>query len=57
MKPELKMWINRGGLVAMVIGVIVFIATGGDAGSAGQIVGTVASITGAALVLIRELIG
>ena len=57
MKPELKIWINRGGLIAMVVGVVVFVVTGGDGASAGQIVGTVASITGAALVLIRELIG
>lgn len=57
MKPEVKKWINRGGLLAVIIGVVVYMAAGGDAQAAGQTVAAVASITGAALVLIRELIG
>ena len=57
MKPEVKAWINRGGLIAIIVGVAVYIATGGDAAGAGQIVTVTAGIVGAALVLFRELLG
>ena len=57
MSAELKKWINRGGLIAIIIGVATYVATGGDAGTAGSMVTVVAGITGAVLVLIREVLG
>lgn len=57
MKATTKRWINRGGLIAIVVGVVAYVATGGDAGSAGEIVTAAAGITGAALILIREILG
>ena len=57
MKAEAKKWINRGGLVAIIAGVVVYIATGGSVSTAAETVSVVAGITGAALILIRELLG
>ena len=57
MNPKTKKWINRGGLIAIVVGVVAYIATGGDAGTAGEIVTAAAGITGAVLILIREILG
>lgn len=57
MKPELKIWINRGGLIGIVIAVAVYVASGGSASTAAQIVTAASGITGAVLVLIREILG
>ena len=57
MNSKTKKWINRGGLIAIVVGVVAYIATGGDAGTAGEIVTAAAGITGAVLILIREILG
>ena len=54
---DVKKWVNRGGLIAMAIGVIVYIATGGSAATAGEVVTVVAGVTGTVLILIRELLG
>ena len=57
MNSKTKKWINRGGLIAVVVGVVAYVATGGDAGTAGEIVTAAAGITGAVLILIREILG
>lgn len=57
MSANVKKWVNRGGLVAVAVGVVAFIVTGGDAGTAGEIVTMVAGITGTVLILIREIMG
>jgi hypothetical protein len=57
MSANAKKWINRGGLISIVVGVVAYVATGGDAGTAGEIVTAAAGITGAVLVLIREILG
>jgi len=57
MNPKTKKWINRGGLVAMIIGVLLMVVGGGDTAAAIETAGKVASIAGSALVLIREVLG
>ena len=57
MKPEVKIWINRGGLIAIIVGLVVYFATGGGVETAGQLVSVVGGVTGAVLILIRELFG
>lgn len=57
MSGKWKGWINKGGLIAIVISVVVYIATGGNAEAAGSIVTITAGITGAALILLREILG
>jgi uncharacterized membrane protein YeaQ/YmgE (transglycosylase-associated protein family) len=54
---KMKKWINRGGLVAIIAGVIAYAVTGGSVESAGQIVTVTFGLVGAALVLIREVLG
>ena len=53
---NIKMVINRSGLIAVIVGIISFIATGGEAGDIGSIVTLASSMTGAALILIREIL-
>ena len=57
MNPETKKWINRGGLIAVIIGIVAIVIGGGDTGAALETGGTVATIAGAVLVLIREIAG
>ena len=57
MSADVKKWVNRGGLIAVALGVAAYVATGGEAGTAGNIVTIVAGLTGTALILIRELLG
>lgn len=57
MNAQVKKWINRGGLVAIVVGVISYVATGGDAAGASEIVTVAAGLTGTVLILIREILG
>ena len=52
MNPKIKVALNRGGLAAVLLGIVV---GGGDVNAAMQTAGTVASIAGAASILIREL--
>ena len=56
-KSEIKKAVNRAGLIAVVVGVVSYIATGGEAGSLGDIVTLTASLAGTALILIREIMG
>ena len=56
MSENVKKWLNRGGLIAMVIGVVAIVVGGGDTGSAIETAGTVAAITGSVLVLFREIL-
>lgn len=55
MSANVKKWLNRGGLIAIVAGVVAIVAGGGDTGAALETAGQVATIAGAALVLVREL--
>lgn len=55
MSAGLKKFLNRGGLVAIILGVIGIVAGGGDTSAALSTAGEVATIAGAALVLVREI--
>ena len=57
MDTSIKKWINRSGLIMVAIGVTSYLLTGGDAGTAGNVVTSVSGIVGALLVLTRELMG
>jgi len=56
MSANVKAWINRGGLIAVVVGIVLIVVGGGDTGAAIETAGTVATIAGAVMVLIRELL-
>lgn len=55
MSADVKKWINRGGLFAMVVGAVLLVVGGGDVDGAMGIAATAATIAGAVAVLIREL--
>jgi hypothetical protein len=55
MGANVKKWLNRGGLGAVILGIVGITIGGGDAGAAIETAGTVASIAGAAVILVREL--
>lgn len=55
MNPTVKKWLNRGGLIAIVLGTVGIVAGGGDTGAALQTAGEVATIAGAVMVLVREI--
>ena len=57
MSAEVKKWINRGGLIAMIVGVVLIVVGGGDVSAATETVGIVASVAGTVMVLVRELLG
>ncbi len=56
MSADVKKWVNRSGLIAVVIGIVLVVVGGGDTGAAIETAGTVATIAGAVMVLIRELL-
>lgn len=56
MSATTKKWINRGGLLAVILGIVLIVAAGGDAQAAIQTAGVVAGIAGAVLVLFREIL-
>ena len=56
MSANTKKWVNRGGLVGMIVGVILIVVAGGDVSAATNTVGIVAGIAGTVAVLIRELL-
>ena len=56
MDPKIKKMLNRGGLIAVGIGIVAIVIGGGDTGAALDIAGTVASIAGAIVILIREIL-
>ena len=55
MSANAKRWINRGGLIAIGIGVVLTIVGGGDPGAALATGATIATIGGAVAILIREI--
>jgi hypothetical protein len=55
MSANTKKWINRGGLIAVVLGVVAIVVGGGDTSAALATAGEVATIAGAVMVLIREI--
>jgi len=55
MSAEVKKWVNRGGLIAIILGVVGIVIGGGDTGAALATAGTVATIAGAVAVLVREI--
>jgi len=55
MSGNVKKWINRGGLFAVVVGIVLIKVGGGDAAAAIETAGTVSAIAGAAIVFLREL--
>ena len=55
MSPAIKKALNRGGLIAMIAGVVAIVVGGGDTGSAIDTIGTVATIAGSAAILVREI--
>lgn len=57
MNPKIKVWLNRGGLVAMIVGAVAIVVGGGDAGAALETAGTAVTIAGGVMVFIRELLG
>ena len=56
MSANVKKWINRGGLLGVVAGIVLLVIGGGDTGAALETAGIVATIAGAAMVVIRELL-
>ena len=57
MSANVKKAFNRGGLIAVIVGVVAIVIGGGDTGAAIDTAGTVATIAGAASILIREIFG
>ena len=57
MNANVKKALNRGGLIAMIVGGVAIVIGGGDAGAAIDTVGTAVAIAGMALVFVRELLG
>lgn len=55
MSAEVKKWVNRGGLIAVILGVVAIVIGGGDTSAALEMAGTVATIAGAVAVLVREI--
>lgn len=55
MSANVKKILNRGGLIAMIVGVVAIVVGGGNSQAAIVTIGEVASIAGAAMVLVREL--
>ena len=55
MSPKVKKWLNRGGLIAMSIGIVAIVVGGGDTLGALETAGEVAAIAGTIAVLVREL--
>ena len=56
MSATVKKWFNRGGLIAIGIGVILTIVGGGDPSAALATGATIAAIAGTVAILIREIL-
>lgn len=52
-----KKWLNRGGLVAMIVGAVLLAVGGGDMSSAMEAATLASTVAGSVLVLIREVMG
>ena len=57
MNANTKKWLNRGGLIGVIVGVVLIMVGGGDVPAALETAGTAATIAGGVLVLIREVLG
>lgn len=57
MNANVKKTLNRGGLIAVIIGIVAIVVAGGDAPAALETAGQAATIAGAVLVFVRELLG
>ena len=55
MDPRVKKWLNRGGLIAVIVGMVAIVAGGGDTSAALETAGEVAAIAGTVAILVREL--
>lgn len=56
MSANVKKWLNRGGLAAMVVGIVAIVIGGGDTGAALETAGEAAAIAGTVAVFVRELL-
>ena len=57
MNASVKKTLNRGGLFAVIVGIVAIAVAGGDAPAALETAGQAATIAGAVMVLLRELLG
>lgn len=56
MSANVKKWLNRGGLIAMIVGGIAIVVGGGDTGAAIDTVGVAIALAGGVMVFVRELL-
>ncbi len=56
MSAKMKKVLNRGGLIALIVGAVAIVVGGGDAQSALDTAGTAVTIAGTVAVFIRELL-
>lgn len=56
-KVIVKKWLNRGGLVVAIVGIVMVVIAGGDTDSALRTVGIAATIGGEIMRLVREVLG
>lgn len=56
MSVSTKKWLNRGGLIAVIVGFVLIKIIGGDTGQVVDTAGTLVTAGGAILVLIREIL-
>ena len=57
MNPKVKKWLNRGGLIGMMICIAAITIGGGDADAAMETAGIVSGLVGVGLGIVRELLG
>ena len=55
MTAKMKKILNRGGLIAMIVGIVAITVGGGETSEALEIAGKAASIAGTIAVFVREL--
>jgi hypothetical protein len=55
MSANMKKIINRGGLVAVIVGIVAVVIGGGDSVSVLEKAGEIAAIAGAVAIFVREM--
>ena len=55
MSATVKKWMNRGGLIAVIAGIVMIVVAGGDTEAALQTAGLVAGIAGSLIIIVREI--
>ena len=55
MSAIVKKWMNRGGLLSVIAGIVMIVIAGGDPESALQTAGLVAGIAGSLIIIVREI--